>query len=59
MDELGIRLALYGSIYVTEEVEKNHDVFLRIDEAQENSIAFEEVGVSDDQGQKCNTPVNL
>jgi hypothetical protein len=51
MDELGIRPTLYSAIDVTEEIEKNHDVFLRIDEAQENSIAFEEVGVSNDQGQ--------
>ena len=31
---------------MTEAVEKNHDVSLRIDEAQENSIPFEEMGVS-------------
>ena len=46
MEELGIRPGLYGDIDATEAVEKNHDVSLRIDEAQENSIAFEEMGVS-------------
>ena len=46
MKELGIRPGLYGDIDATEAVEKDPDVSLRIDEAQENSITFEEVGVS-------------
>ena len=47
MEELGIRPGLYSDIDATEAVEKNHDVSLRIDEAQENSIAFEKMGVSE------------
>ena len=40
---------------MAEGVEKNHDFPLRIDEAQENSIAFEEVSVSSDQGKEYYT----
>jgi hypothetical protein len=46
MEELGIRPGLDGAIDVTEAVKENHDLFLRIDEAQENPIAFEEMRVS-------------
>jgi len=46
MEELSMRPGLYGGINATETVEENHDVSLSIDEAQENSIAFEEMGVS-------------
>ncbi len=46
MEELGIRPGMYGGINVTETVEENHDVSLSIDEAQENSTAFEEMGIS-------------
>jgi hypothetical protein len=44
--KIGIRPRLYSDIDATEAVEKNHDVSLRVDEAQENSITFEEMGVS-------------
>ena len=54
-EQLRIRLGLYGVFYVTEVVKKNHDVSLRIDEAQENSIAFKEVGVSSNQGKEYYT----
>ena len=46
MEKLGIRSRLYGDIDATETVEKNHDVSLRIGEAQENAVAFEKVSVS-------------
>ena len=46
MEELGIRPGLNGDVDASEAVEKNHDVSLRIDEAQEDSISFEEMGVS-------------
>ena len=58
MEELGIRLGLYGDIDAAEAVEKNHDISLRIDKAQENSITFEEVGVSSGQGKECYTQIN-
>ena len=45
-EELGIRSGLYSTIDATETVEKNRYVSQRIDEAQENSISFEEMGVS-------------
>ena len=46
MQELSMRPGLYSSIDATETVEQNHDVSLGIDEAQENSISFKEMGVS-------------
>jgi hypothetical protein len=46
MEELGIRPGLDDSINATEAVKKNHDVSLRIDEAQKDSITLEEMGVS-------------
>jgi hypothetical protein len=46
VEKLGIRPGLYGDIDAIETVEKNHDVSLRIGEAQENSVAFEKMGVS-------------
>jgi hypothetical protein len=46
VEEFGIRPGLYGTIDVTEAIKDNHDLSLRIDEAQENSIAFEEMRVS-------------
>jgi hypothetical protein len=46
MEKLGIRSGPYGVIDATETVKNNHDVSLRIDEAQENPITFEEVGIS-------------
>ena len=36
-----------GSIYPTETFRKNHDVSLRINEAQEDSIPFQKMGVSE------------
>ena len=47
MEELGIRLGLYGDIDAIETIEKNHDVSLRINETQENTIAFEKMCVSE------------
>jgi hypothetical protein len=49
MEELGIRLGLYRNIDTTEAIEKNHDVSLRIYEAQENPIAFEKMCVSEER----------
>jgi hypothetical protein len=46
MEKLSIRPGPYGVIDATKTVKKNHDVSLRIDEAQENPITFEEVGIS-------------
>ena len=46
VEELGIRPGLDGDIDAIEAVENNHDVSLRIDEAQKNSISFEEMGIS-------------
>ena len=46
VEELSIRPGLYSAVDATEAVEKNHDVPLGIDEAQENPIAFEEMGIS-------------
>ena len=46
MEELGIRSGLDDGINTTETIEMNHDVSLSIDEAQENSIALKEMGVS-------------
>ena len=46
MEELGIRPGLDDGINATEAVKKNHDVSLRIDEAQKDSITLEEMGVS-------------
>ena len=46
MQELSMRPGLYGRINATEAVEQNHNVSLSIDEAQENSIPFKEMGVS-------------
>jgi hypothetical protein len=57
VEELGIRPGAYGVIDAAEAVEKNHDVPLRIDYAQENSIAFEEVGIPNGQGEERNTQV--
>ena len=41
-----MRPGLYGRINATEAVEQNYNVSLSIDEAQENSIPFKEMGVS-------------
>ena len=41
-----MRPGLYGSIDATEAVEQNYNVSLSIDEAEENSIPFKEMGVS-------------
>ena len=46
VDELGIRLGLYGDIDATEIVEKNHDISFRICKAQENPVSFEKMSVS-------------
>ena len=46
MQELSMRPGLYGSIDATEAVEQNYNVSLSIDETQENSIPFKEMGVS-------------
>ena len=48
MEELGIRPGLYCGIYVTQVVKENHGLSIQvsIDEAQENSTAFEEMRVS-------------
>jgi hypothetical protein len=45
-DEFGVRPGLNGGINTSEAVEENHDVPLRVDEDQQNSISFEEMGVS-------------
>ena len=37
---------LYIGIHVTEVVQKNHDISPRVDEAQENLTAFEEMHVA-------------
>ena len=60
MEDLRIRSGLYNAIDVTEAVEKNHDVSLRVNEGQENSIAFEEMRVSVGEGkpEKCYTQTN-
>ena len=48
MEDPGIRPGLYSGIHVTQAVKENHDLSLwvRIDETQENSTAFEEMRVS-------------
>ena len=46
MEELGIRSGLDGRINATEAIEMNHDISLSIYEAQENSIALEEMSIS-------------
>ena len=46
VDKLGIRLGLYGGIDAAETVNEDQDVSLRIDEAQDNSVIFENMGVS-------------
>ena len=49
IEGLSIRSRLYSGIHVTQAVKENFDLSLRIriDEAQENSTAFEEVRVSE------------
>ena len=53
MEDLRIRSGAYSVIDVTEAVKKYHDVSLRINEGQENSIVFEEMRVSNGKGKVC------
>jgi hypothetical protein len=36
-----------GTIYATEAFEKDHDIPLRVDKAQQNSVPFQKMGVSE------------
>jgi hypothetical protein len=46
MERLGIRPGLDSTINAAEAVKESHDISLRIEEAQENPIPFEEMRVS-------------
>jgi hypothetical protein len=46
IDEFGVRPGLDGGINASKAVEENHNVSLRADEDQQNSIAFEEMSIS-------------
>jgi len=47
VEKLCMRFTLDGSIYAVQLIEKDHNVPLRIDKAQKNSISFQEMGVSE------------
>jgi len=47
MEKLCRQFTLDGSIYAAELIEKDHDVPLRIDKAQKNSISFQKMGISE------------
>jgi hypothetical protein len=46
VDKLRVCPILDGAIYATEAFEEDHDISLMVDEAQENSVPFQKMGVS-------------
>jgi hypothetical protein len=49
VEKFCVRFILDGSIYSVQLIKKNYDVSQRIDEADENPISFQKMGVSEQQ----------
>jgi hypothetical protein len=47
VENLGICPILDGTIYTAEAFEEDHDIPLRVDKAQQNSVPFEKMGISE------------
>ena len=47
VEKLGMRFTLDGRIYAVQFIEKDHDVPLRINKAQKNSISLQKMGISE------------
>jgi len=58
MEELGMRPRVYRGVDATDAIEMNHDISMGIDEAQKNSIAFEEMGISEQAKVRSATSIN-
>ncbi len=53
-----MRPRVYRGIDATDAIEMNHDISMGIDEAQKNSIAFEEMGISEQAKVRSATSIN-